>query len=203
LPPPKSLQLQLNHRIPSSHPSRLPMSEPNEKQMKAAFKEGGKRGIEMEGASLAGLVWMNVAVHEAAGDAALLKEVIRGMNQEVDENAEDRKGGAGDIAKLVLSAGDDKLALRNHVPEKLVATLTAKEWMEFVVEKLGGKVTEASDSDAAGEVPLDEDKGRFPLKMRDEGIAVSIELLRGKGVFPEDSDDDDEEYIYGDDDLGV
>lgn len=42
--------------------------------------------------------------------------------------------------------------------------------------------------------------GKFPIKLRDEGIAASISFLKAKGVFPED-DDDEDEMCFGDDDF--
>jgi hypothetical protein len=36
-----------------------------------------------------------------------------GMNAPVDESAEERKGGAGEIAKMLLSAGDSQVRLGN------------------------------------------------------------------------------------------
>jgi hypothetical protein len=41
------------------------------------------------------------------------------MNVEVDEAAEERKGGAGHLGKMLLSAGDKQVAIVCHVPKAL------------------------------------------------------------------------------------
>jgi hypothetical protein len=44
-----------------------------------------------------GVKFFNLAVESAEGDFELLEAVMAGANAEVDESAEERKGGAGDI----------------------------------------------------------------------------------------------------------
>jgi hypothetical protein len=58
---------------------------------------------------MGGVKHFNVAVQTPNGDIALLKEVLAGANKEVDESAEERKGGAGMIGKCFFSAGDDQV----------------------------------------------------------------------------------------------
>ncbi len=70
-------------------------------------------------AALGGVSYFNVAVETPEGDLALLEKVLEGCNAEVDEAAEERKGGAGDIGKFLLSAGEDKLVAIGHVPKAL------------------------------------------------------------------------------------
>ena len=55
---------------------------------------------------MGGVKHFNIAVTTPNGDIALLKEVMAGANKEVDENAEERKGGAGHIGKCFFSAND-------------------------------------------------------------------------------------------------
>merc|ERR1719453_1079669 len=47
----------------------------------------------------------------------------------------------------------------------------------------------------------DGEKGKFPLKLRDEAIGASIAFLKGKGLFPDKDDDDEDDYCFGDDDF--
>merc|ERR1719231_1901861 len=47
----------------------------------------------------------------------------------------------------------------------------------------------------------DGEKGKFPLKMRDEAIGASIAFLKSKGLFPDKDDDDEDDYCFGDDDF--
>eukprot|EP00983_Pelagomonas_calceolata_P071863 1151438-Pelagomonas_calceolata.AAC.2 len=56
---------------------------------------------------------------EPNGDWKLLEKVMEGANAPVDEAAEERKGGAGDIGKFFFSAGDDKLIAFGHMPKSL------------------------------------------------------------------------------------
>merc|ERR1719498_2254009 len=45
------------------------------------------------------------------------------------------------------------------------------------------------------------EKGKFPLKLCDEAIGASIAFLKGKGLFPDKDDDDEDDYCFGDDDF--
>eukprot|EP00887_Chlorella_sp_A99_P005494 scaffold1.g5494.t1 len=74
----------------------------DDKAAKAAFKEGGKKGVDLQArgvAAMGGVVFFNIAVESGNGDLALLEKVMEGSNQPVDEAAEERKGGAGDLGK--------------------------------------------------------------------------------------------------------
>ncbi len=77
---------------------------------------------------MGGVTYFNVAVETPEGDPALLDKVLEGMNAPVDEAAEERKGGAGDIGKFLFSAGETQLVGVCHVPKELSAAkaLTAK-----------------------------------------------------------------------------
>ncbi len=44
---------------------------------------------------MGGVTFFNIAVDEPKGDFFLLEKVLEGANAEVDEAAEERKGGAG------------------------------------------------------------------------------------------------------------
>ena len=48
---------------------------------------------------------------------------------------------------------------------------------------------------------LRQDKGIFPLKIREGLILEANNFLRKKGLFPEDDGDDDDECVFGDDDF--
>jgi hypothetical protein len=54
------------------------------------------QGVDLDGVSaLGGVLFFNIAVETPNGDFALLEKVLEGANTEVDESAEERKGGAG------------------------------------------------------------------------------------------------------------
>lgn len=58
---------------------------------------------------MGGVKHFNIAVQTPNGDLELMKELMAGANKEVDESAEERKGGAGGIGKCFYSAGDDQV----------------------------------------------------------------------------------------------
>merc|ERR1719160_58388 len=75
------------------------------KKKKAVLKEGGKRGVEIEGAAdMGGLQFFCTSVDEPEGDCELLDMCVTAMNQKSDPTEEERKGGSGHIGKMVFSA---------------------------------------------------------------------------------------------------
>ena len=50
-------------------------------------------------------------------------------------------------------------------------------------------------------IEVDGEKDLFPIKMRDPSISHAYNVLKKKGLFPEDDDEDDDEYVFGDDDF--
>lgn len=168
----------------------------DDKAIKAAYKEGGKKGVDLDGVcAMGGVMFFNLAVDTPNGDFALLEKVMEGANAEVDESAEERKGGAGAIGKLFASAGDNQLACMVHVPKALSEKLSLKEWTEAVCSAIKGDIVEIGDEFAKFKAAADQEAGRFPLKMRDEAIAAGLALLKAKGLIPEGgSDSDDVNY---------
>ena len=58
--------------------------------------ESSAQGVDLDGVSaMGGVLFFNIAVETPNGDFALLEKVLEGANTEVDEAAEERKGGAG------------------------------------------------------------------------------------------------------------
>lgn len=125
--------------------------------------------------------------------------LLDAANVEVDDSAEERKGGAGDLGKAFLSAGESQLAIIFHVPKELAASkgVTIQEWMDALLEpvKEHMKVESQTEEVAKVVVPGNPDAGLFPLKMRDECTAKGFAFLRNKGLIPaDDSSDDDINY---------
>jgi len=166
----------------------------DDKAKKAAIKEGGKKGVDMAGMSdLGGVKFFNLAVETPEGDIEVLELVMQGMNAEVDEAAEERKGGAGHLGKMLLSAGDKAVAFLCHVPKALQEATPAfsiKEWAEAVAKAGDAKIVEETEEvikivgegDAANE--------KFPLKMRDAAQAAGFAYIKSKGLIPDDDSDD-------------
>merc|ERR1719199_2346076 len=94
-------------------------SEKMEKKMKKILKEGGKRGVEIEGAAdMGGLQFFCTTMAEPGGDVDLLYESMRSANEKSDPTEEERKGGSGRIGKMFISKdqADSKLALVAYCP---------------------------------------------------------------------------------------
>ena len=49
-------------------------------------------------------------------------------------------------------------------------------------------------------VKSDPDNGKYALKDKDTAMAAAFNYLRSKGAFPEDTGDDSDDMIFGDDD---
>jgi hypothetical protein len=138
-------------------------------------------------------------VDDAAGDLELLQILLDGSNQPVDESAEERKGGAGDLGKAFLSAGDAQLAMIFHVPAELSAAkgIKMQAWVDAVLApvKEHAQVVEQTEEVTKVVVPGNAEEGRFPLKMRDACTAAGFAFLRENGLIPvDDSSDDDVNY---------
>jgi len=182
-------------------PEKLSSSK-MEKKMKKIIKEGGKRGVEIEGAAdMGGLQFFCTSVDEPEGDMALLGMCMDAMNAESDPTEEERKGGSGRIGKMIFSACAEHLAVLAYVPEALKDSIDAREWLKKVIDTFGGEVVEGSTLLAKGIVKADADKGKFPLKMKEPCITEAIAYLKAKGLFPDKDDDSDDDYVFGDDDF--
>merc|ERR1719359_2181242 len=179
--------------------------EKMEKKMKKIIKEGGKRGVEIEGAAdMGGLQFFCTTMDEPGGDVDLLYESMRGMNEKSDPTEEERKGGSGRIGKMLISKDqeDSKLAMVAYCPPAKHGELKADQWMKDLLEKLGGGELLFGDAyTAKAEINNDADKGLFVLKLKDGAISESINYLKGKGLFPDKVEDSDDEFIFGDDDF--
>lgn len=171
-------------------------------KLKKVVKEGGKRGVEIEGASdMGGLQFFCTSVEEPEGNLELLEESIKAMSAECKPDEEERKGGAGNVGKMVFSHCDEQLSIVCDVPESKREQIKAGDWMAKVTEALGGEVVKGEDGLASGKVMQDKEKGRFPIKLKDEGIALSIAHLRSLGLFPEVEEDSEDEMVFGDEDF--
>merc|ERR1712045_486981 len=103
--------------------SDTPLAEDPEevykKKLKKVIKEGGKRGVEIEGAAdMGGLQFFCTSVDEPDGDIEMLVESMKAMNAKSDPTEEERKGGSGHIGKMIFSAGTEQLAVVAYVPEE-------------------------------------------------------------------------------------
>ena len=177
------------------------------------IKEGGKKGVEIEGASdMGGLDFFCTTMELPDGDTDLLLMSMDAMNSDPDPEAEDRKGCSGHVGKMIYSAGVKQLALVAYVPDaehnKSASKIDVQVWMDHVLKTVGGgkvlTAKKAATSPKGGHIvvaciPADPDKGKFPLKDKDSSMAAAFDFLRKHDAFPEDKDSSDE-MVFGDDD---
>lgn len=182
-----------------------PEPTPEEKrkmQLKKVIKEGGKRGVEIEGAAdMGGLQFFCTGVEEPDGDLDMMVESMTAMNAQSDPTEEERKGGSGKIGKMIFSAGLEQLAICAYVPEDKQKELSCEDWIANVCKEIGGTVGTKGKSVSTAFVKQDSDKGIFPLKVKDQGIMAAINFLKTKGLFPDKDDDSDDDFVFGDDDF--
>eukprot|EP00299_Pterocystis_sp_00344_P015831 c7922_g1_i1.p1 GENE.c7922_g1_i1~~c7922_g1_i1.p1 ORF type:complete len:790 (+),score=239.34 c7922_g1_i1:42-2372(+) len=174
----------------------------DDKLVKAVQKEGGKKGQDIIGAhEMGGLEFFCTSVDIPDGNLELVNICLDAMNVETDPTAEERRGGAAEVGKMIFSAGVDQLALVARIPNEKTSRLNVADWMQTVVQGLGGHIVGQADAAyAQAVVPADQAKGRFPIKMKDEAIAAAVKYLQEKGCFPQDNGhDSDSDVCYGDD----
>jgi len=179
-----------------------------DKLIKAVIKEGGKKGVEIEGASdMGGLDFFCTTCETPEGDMELLQLVMTSMNAEPDPEAEDRKGCSGHVGKMIYSVNVEQLVMVAYVPADKLAKVDVSEWMDHVCAAVSGKVTKVATAAVSPNggmvveavVMGDPSKDKFPLKDKDSAMAAAFAFLRLKDAFPEDQSDDEDEVCFGDD----
>jgi len=176
-------------------------------------KEGGKKGVEIEGASdMGGLDFFCTTMELPEGNLEFLVMAMDAMNADPDPEAEDRKGCSGHVGKMIFSAGVDQLAIVAYVPDgrhnKSASKVDLKAWLEDVCEAIGGEIIAqpaAANSPRGGNIATAVVKsnpggGKFAIKDKDTAMAAAFAYLRAHGAFPEDDGDDSDEMVFGDDD---
>lgn len=162
------------------------------KRAKACLKEGGKKGQDLGGMSTFGVQFFLTAMDEPKGEMEYLQLCMDGANKEVDPDAEDRKGGAGDLGKIFLSAGDTNLSIICHVPKECQDKVTVEEWFAAILKDLPPcKITKIDEHFSKTEIPANPDANQFPLKLRDVAIGSGFQFLREKGLVMDDDSGDD------------
>jgi hypothetical protein len=184
-----------------------------EKLKAKIIKEGGKKGVEIEGASdMGGLDFFCTTMELPEGDLDFLELSMVAMNAQPDPEAEDRKGCSGHVGKMIFSAGVEQLAIVGYVPgkehNKSAEKVELAKWMDAVCKATDGKIVKkpaTADSPNGGTfatavVKSDPGKGKFAIKDKDSAMAAAFNFLRSVGAFPEDDGDDSDDMVFGDDD---
>jgi len=190
-------------KAPKVEEKKAPVDKAREKAIKLSIKEGGKKGQDLCGMSTFGVHHFMPAMDSPAGDWELMQACMDGMNMPVDPEAEDRKGGAGDIGKILFSAGPEDLIMYCHLPKEIQDKgATLKEWLEAVCAPadVQGEIIESSEFFGKAIAKGNPDAGKFPLKMRDAAIGAGFQFLREKKLILDDESDDDINFA---DDCGV
>ena len=88
-------------RPPCGHGTRA--CREGQKLLKTVIKEGGKKGVEIEGAAeMGGLDFLCTTIESPEGDRSLLLTAMQAMNANPDPLAEERKGCSGFVGKMIF-----------------------------------------------------------------------------------------------------
>jgi hypothetical protein len=79
-------------------------------------------------------------------------------NKEIDPNEEESKGGSGAVGKMLMSGGEEGLALLNYVPPAKLDTVDAEEWMKATLKEVGGDVHMVKTSKATCSAYIKQDQ---------------------------------------------
>jgi glutathione S-transferase len=202
----------LQSGAPAAAPAAKPAAAgagPDEKELKAIKKEGGKKGSEIAGAAdMGGMSFMNCSLDsmdlggKTVGEVDRMEVALTEMNRPIPPGEEEAKGGSGHVGKALFSYGNTKTGVLCYVPEEHQKTLKADKWCQEIVGAMGGKVLPGATAGLAkGEIMGNGDKGLYPIKLKDDALQKSIQYLVKIGVFPDKDDDDSDEMIFGDDDF--
>merc|ERR1719424_2294230 len=178
--------------------------EARKKKMKKVMKEGGKRGVEIEGAAdMGGLQFFCTNVEEPEGDLEMMEACMTAMNEKSDPTEEERKGGSGNIGKMIFSCCTEHLGVLAYVPEHQREACSCEEWMKKVLSLFPSncEIIKTGKDVCIGKVNADGNKNIFPLKIREPMILEANNFLRKLGLFPEDNGDSDDDMVFGDDDF--
>ena len=182
--------------------------------MRAVIKEGGKKAQDLAGLADMGSLFQLANLVEPEGDLELASKALDAMNVKVDPAAEERKGGADKVAKIILSANDAKFCCIVDVPEYLTKAddpentrkiaVTAQDWYKAAFSTLpgdaqGAEIVSESTTRVKAIYKPDPEKGRYTLKAKDAVIGASFTFLKSKQLVIDD--DSDDEFIFGDDDM--
>lgn len=125
----------------------------NEKDMKKVIKEGGKKGVEVEGAAdMGGLQFFCCRMDDqlTKGNVYHLVETMKAMNAVSNPDEEERKGDSGKVGKMIFSTAPDesRWSAVAYIPTYIAnggeenqdkTAISAKEWLSHVVKESVGK----------------------------------------------------------------
>merc|ERR1719359_548588 len=164
-----------------------------EKKMAKVVKEGGKRGVEIEGVKdMGGNDFFCTKVLEPQGNLNLVLESMIAMNTVCPAGEEERKGCSGHVGKMIFSCSDDesKLSAVCYVPTHFAEACPALEWAQAIctgLEVSPELATAAYEAPSANWAVINLEKnldaGVIPLKIKDSIITHSLNFLRKRELF--------------------
>jgi len=167
-----------------------------------ADKEGGKKAQDIAGMrDMGGVAYFHVSVDFPAGDMDLMEVVMKAMNQPCPEDADERRGGAEDIGKVLLSYNDSQLALYMHVPANL-PECKIEEWFAAMSVGYEPVIISQDANYIKAVIKQDIEKSVYPIKVKDDVINKGYQHLASKKLVMPD-DDDEDELVFGDDDFYI
>jgi len=164
-----------------------------DKICKAATKEGGKKGQDLAGmCDLGGMKYFTVAMEQCLGEWELLELAMAGANKTPDPDGDDRKGGAGELAKCFMSCdeGGNDCKMLIHMPKDKQGDLSIKDWVNVMISEgdvLGEILEESEDTIKAIARKGAGGKELFPLKQRDAAINASFRHLKSLKLVADES----------------
>ena len=189
------------------------MTEYTEKKVKAVKKEGGKKGQDLEGMAAMGSLFQQAVMTTPEGKMDLLEMTLEAMNQEVDPEGEERRGGGKDVAKILLSSDDEQFSCIVDVPEMYTQedknerayAFSATKWAEAAFATLpgdgkGAEYLESTATRCRVHYKKDAAAGHYPQKAMDAVSGASFAWLRTNALVCDD-DDSDDDFVFGDDDM--
>merc|ERR1712203_1031687 len=72
---------------------------------------------------------------------------------------------------------------------------------DILAELGGGNLLFSDATTAKALLENDAEKEFYVLTLKDNAITYSINYLKKKGLFPDGNDDDEDDYVFGDDDF--
>lgn len=164
-------------------------------------KEGGKKAQDLAGMKdMGGVAYFHVAIDNCQADWELMEACMQAMNKPCPEDADERRGGAEDIGKVLLSYVDAKLCMYMHVPAGLECKID--EWFNAMCVGYKPVVISNDGTFIKAEILQDTEAGVFPIKVKDDVINKGYQMLTEKKLVMPD-DDDDDEMVFGDDDFYI
>ncbi|KAE8357560.1 hypothetical protein BDV27DRAFT_139132 [Aspergillus caelatus] len=170
-------------------------------KLKKVIHEGGKRGVEIDGATcMGGMLFFCTTVDEPGGDLNLIIKSVEAMNTEPDPDQEERTGGSRHIGKMVFSCDDETLCAVAYIPESLKEKLDAEIWLKAILAPYNGKLVKASPAFSTGTIAINSEDGKSSHEIRSEACRQAVQYLKERDLFPEACSDSDSEPM-GDTDM--